>query len=68
MQGTIVPGGADISVMREDSVPRNNALYRLKTVDGQIIIDEAGIWRLNESNRAKKAKRLELKDMKETDF
>ncbi|MEK1938938.1 MAG: DUF3237 domain-containing protein [Pseudomonas sp.] len=69
MKGTVVPGGADMSVMREDGVTRINALYRLKTDDGEIIIiDNAGIWRLNESGLAKKAKGLELKDMKETDF
>ncbi len=69
MKGTVVPGGADMSVMREDGVTRINALYRLKTDDGEIIIiDNAGIWRLNESGLAKQAKGLEFKDMKETDF
>ncbi|HBO6052649.1 TPA: DUF3237 domain-containing protein [Pseudomonas aeruginosa] len=69
MKGTVVPGGADMSVMREDGVSMINALYRLKTDDGQIIIiDNAGIWRLNESGLAKKAKGLELHDMKESDF
>ncbi|MEP9316043.1 DUF3237 family protein [Pseudomonas sp. LABIM340] len=32
------------------------------------IIDSGGIWRLNESGLAKKAKGLELRDMKESDF
>lgn len=69
MKGTVVPGGADMSVIREDGVSMINALYRLKTDDGQIIIiDNAGIWRLNESGLAKKAKGLELRDMKESDF
>lgn len=69
MKGTVVPGGADMSVVREDGVSMINALYRLKTDDGQIIIiDNAGIWRLNESGLAKKAKGLELRDMKESDF
>jgi len=69
MQGTVVPGGADMSVTREDGVTLINALYRLKTADGQvIIIDNPGIWRLNESGLAKKARGLELRDMKESDF
>ncbi|MBD9505026.1 DUF3237 domain-containing protein [Pseudomonas sp. BGr12] len=69
MQGSVVPGGADMSVTREDGVTLINALYRLKTDDGQIIIiDNGGIWRLNESGLAKKAKGLELRDMKESDF
>ncbi|MBB2496678.1 DUF3237 domain-containing protein [Aquipseudomonas ullengensis] len=69
MKGTVVPGGADMSVTREDGVTMINALYRLKTDDGQIIIiDNAGIWRLNESGLAKKAKGLELREMKESDF
>lgn len=69
IRGTVVPGGADMSVRREDGVTRINALYRLKTDDGEIIIiHNAGIWRLNESGLAKNAKGLALKDMKETDF
>lgn len=69
MKGTVVPGGADMSVAREDGVTLINALYRLKTDDGQIIIiDNAGIWRFNESGLAKKAKGLELREMKESDF
>jgi len=69
INGTVVPGGADMSVTREDGVTLINALYRLKTSDGQIIlIDNAGIWRLNASGQAKKAKGLGLRDMKETDF
>ncbi|WP_052081106.1 DUF3237 domain-containing protein [Pseudomonas sp. ML96] len=69
MKGTVVPGGADMSVAREDGVTMINALYRLKTDDGQIIIiDNSGIWRLNESGLAKKTKGLELRDMKESDF
>ncbi len=69
MTGTVVPGGADMSVTRDDGVTMINALYRLKTDDGQIIIiNNAGIWRLNESGLAKKAKGLEIKDMKESDF
>lgn len=69
IEGTVVPGGADMSVTRTDGVTLINALYRLKTSDGQIIlIDNAGIWRLNASGQAKKAKGLGLRDMKETDF
>lgn len=69
MQGTVVQGGADMSVVREDGVSMINALYRLKTDDGQIIIiDNAGIWRLNQSGLAKKAKGLELRQMQESDF
>ncbi|MCU1735030.1 MULTISPECIES: DUF3237 domain-containing protein [unclassified Pseudomonas] len=69
VKGTVVPGGADMSVTRDDGVTLINALYRLKTDDGQlIIIDNPGIWRLNESGLAKKAKGLELRDMQESDF
>ncbi|WP_416424109.1 DUF3237 domain-containing protein [Pseudomonas sp. App30] len=69
MKGTVVPGGADMSVTRDDGVTHINALYRLKTDDGQvIIINNAGIWRLNESGLAKKAKGLAIKDMQESDF
>jgi len=69
MKGTVVPGGADMSVTRDDGVTHINALYRLKTDDGQvIIINNAGIWRLNESGLEKKAKGLAIKDMQESDF
>jgi len=69
MKGTVVPGGADMSVERNDGVTMIEALYRLKTDDGQIIIiHNAGIWRLNESGLAKQAKGLKLEDMKESDF
>ncbi|WP_416425154.1 DUF3237 domain-containing protein [Pseudomonas sp. App30] len=69
MKGEVVPGGADMSVERDDGVTLVEALYRLKTDDGQIIIiHNAGIWRLNESGLAKQAKGLKLNDMKETDF
>lgn len=61
LKGTVVPGGADMAVERSDGVTMINALYRLRTDDGQIIIiDNAGIWRPNESGLAKLAKGEEL--------
>ncbi|WGL15890.1 DUF3237 family protein [Microbulbifer bruguierae] len=49
LQGKVIPGGADMSVERNDGVTMINALYRLKTNDGDtIIIDNAGIWRPTE--------------------
>ncbi|WP_160152287.1 DUF3237 family protein [Microbulbifer sp. ALW1] len=46
LQGKVIPGGADMSVERNDGVTMINALYRLKTNEGDIIIiDNAGIWR-----------------------
>lgn len=68
MQGLVVPGGADMSVERADGVTMIDALYRLKTADGQIIIiHNAGIWRLNESGLAKQAKGVKEEDMLESD-
>ncbi len=68
MQGTVVPGGADMSVERNDGVTMIEALYRLKTDDGQIIIiHNAGIWRLNEKGLAKQAKGVALEDMLDSD-
>lgn len=63
MKGTVVPGGADMSVERADGVTHIDALYRLKTDDGQIIIiHNAGIWRPNAEGLAKQAKGQELKE------
>lgn len=48
LKGKVIPGGADMSIERADGVTMINALYRLKTDDGEtIIIDNAGIWRPN---------------------
>ncbi|MEK1938946.1 MAG: DUF3237 domain-containing protein [Pseudomonas sp.] len=61
MKGTVVPGGADMSVERNDGVTLIEALYRLKTDDGQIIIiHNPGIWRPNADGLAKQAKGQEL--------
>ena len=68
MRGTVVPGGADLAVDRNDGVTLIDALYRLKTDDGQIIIiHNAGIWRLNEQGLAKQAKGIALEDMLDSD-
>jgi hypothetical protein len=68
MRGIVVPGGADLAVDRNDGVTMIDALYRLKTDDGQvIIIHNAGIWRLNESGLAKQAKGVALEDMLDSD-
>ena len=57
MKGEVIPGGADMSVERNDGVTRINALYRLKTDDGQvIIINNYGLWRPTEGGLAKQAK------------
>ncbi len=49
LKGEVVPGGADMSVERNDGVTMIEALYRLKTDDGQIIIiHNPGIWRPND--------------------
>lgn len=64
VRGIVVPGGADLAVDRNDGVTMIDALYRLKTDDGQIIIiHNAGIWRLNESGLAKQAKGVALEEM-----
>ena len=61
MKGTVVPGGADMSLERADGVTLIEALYRLKTDDGQIIIiHNPGIWRPNADGLAKQAKGQEL--------
>ncbi|WP_052081109.1 DUF3237 domain-containing protein [Pseudomonas sp. ML96] len=61
VKGTVVSGGADMSVERNDGVTLIRALYRLKTDDGQIIIiDNAGIWRPTAEGLAKQAKGIEL--------
>jgi len=66
MKGTVVPGGADMSVERADGVTLIEALYRLKTDDGQIIIiHNPGIWRPNAEGLAKQAKGQQLL---ETDY
>lgn len=68
MKGIVVPGGADLAVDRNDGVTMIDALYRLKTDDGQIIIiHNAGIWRLNEEGLAKQAKGVALEDMEQSD-
>lgn len=68
MRGSVVPGGADLAVDRNDGVTMIDALYRLKTDDGQIIIiHNAGIWRLNEQGLAKQAKGIALEDMLDSD-
>ncbi|WP_339413647.1 DUF3237 domain-containing protein [Pseudomonas sp. EA_35y_Pfl2_R5] len=68
MRGSVVPGGADMAVDRNDGVTLIDALYRLKTDDGQIIIiHNAGIWRLNEQGLAKQAKGIALEDMLDSD-
>lgn len=61
MKGTVIPGGADMSVERSDGVTLIEALYRLKTDDGQIIIiHNPGIWRPNAQGLAKLAKGVDL--------
>ena len=68
MRGSVVPGGADLAVDRNDGVTLIDALYRLKTDDGQIIIiHNAGIWRLNEQGLAKQADGIALEDMLDSD-
>ncbi|WP_263263193.1 DUF3237 domain-containing protein [Pseudomonas sp. RIT-PI-S] len=68
MSGSVIPGGADMSVERSDKTTLIDALYRLKTSDGQvIIIHNAGIWRLSEAGQAKKDKGLGLKDLADGD-
>ncbi len=65
MKGTVIPGGADMSVRRNDGVTWVDALYRLRTDDGQvIIIHNAGIWRPNEDGLRKlqAGEKLEEKD------
>ncbi|MFT3756699.1 MAG: DUF3237 domain-containing protein [Pseudoxanthomonas sp.] len=55
--GEVVPGGADFSIERNDGVTKIDALYRLKTDDGQIIIvHNYGLWRATEQGMAKMAK------------
>jgi len=57
LSGSVVPGGADMSVRRQDGVGHVEALYRLRTDDGQIIIiHNAGISRLNEVGLEKQAR------------
>ncbi|MBA1243320.1 DUF3237 domain-containing protein [Pseudomonas japonica] len=57
LSGTVIPGGADMSVERDDGVTLIEALYRLKTDDGHVlIIHNPGIWRPNEAGKAKLAK------------
>ncbi|MBN1006252.1 DUF3237 domain-containing protein [Amphritea pacifica] len=53
-EGIIVPGGADFAIEREDGTQIVSALYRIKTADNQIIIiDNRGIWRPDESAKAR---------------
>ena len=57
----MIPGGADMSVERNDGVTKIDALYRLKTEDGQvIIIHNYGLWRPTAAGLAKQAKGEEL--------
>jgi len=57
LSGTVVPGGADFSLRRSDGVDLVEALYRIKTDDGQIIIvHNAGIFRVNEVGREREAR------------
>jgi len=57
LSGEVVPGGADFSVRRPDGAGHVEALYRLRTDDGQIIIvHNVGISRLNETGLAKQAR------------
>lgn len=61
LKGEVIPGGADMSVTRADGVTLIQALYRLRTDDGQvIIIDNAGIFRPNQSGLKKLAAGEEL--------
>jgi len=57
LSGTIVPGGADFSLRHSDGVDLVEALYRIKTDDGQIIIvHNAGIFRVNAAGLERQAK------------
>lgn len=57
IKGDVIAGGADLSVERNDGVTRIDALYRLRTDDGQvIIIHNYGLWRPTEAGLAKQAK------------
>ncbi|TXS91893.1 DUF3237 family protein [Parahaliea maris] len=61
LKGEVIPGGADMSVRRNDGVTLIEALYRLKTDDEQVlIIDNAGIFRPNAVGRKKLAAGEEL--------
>ncbi|NIB43387.1 DUF3237 domain-containing protein [Pseudomaricurvus alkylphenolicus] len=54
LKGVVVPGGADMSVERNDGVTLIEALYRLRTDDNQvIIIHNPGVWRPNQSGLQK---------------
>jgi len=57
LSGEVVPGGADFSVRRQDGAGHVEALYRLRSDDGQIIIvHNVGISRLTEAGLAKQAR------------
>jgi len=57
LSGTVIPGGADFSVRRSDGVDLVEALYRIKTDDGQIIVvHNAGIFRVNEAGLERQAR------------
>lgn len=46
ISGVVIPGGADVSLERNDGVVEIGAVYRLQADNGQIIlIDNQGIWR-----------------------
>lgn len=69
MQGVVVPGGADLSIMREDGTAILDALYRLRTDDNQIIIiHNQGIGRLNESGLEKQANGSTIAEMEADDI
>lgn len=45
IKGTVIPGGGDFPVIRPDGITIVDALYRLKTDDGEtIIIHNKGLW------------------------
>lgn len=49
LKGVVIPGGADMSVRRNDGTTLVDALYRLRTDDNQVInIHNYGVWRPNE--------------------
>lgn len=56
LKGKIIPGGADFAVRRKDGTLDVDALYRIKTDDGSIIIiHNKGIYRPNQQGRIKQA-------------
>ncbi|WP_221796559.1 DUF3237 family protein [Oceanobacter mangrovi] len=50
MRGRVIGSGADISLERHDGVTELDAVYRIETDDGVVIvIDNKGIWRKAEA-------------------